>query len=422
MSGILPMILNSSGVTTPSNFFGVLQLGVTPQFQRSALIAVDSKGNVYVGGTLTTGEGFIAKYTSYGLLQWQFSISSPIYSMCSAPNDTIYLLGYYSSTAIVVMALNSSGGIQWQYQVSITTNYNSQYVIKADSSSNAYIAIGPNYYNTTYTQTDFLFKLTPSGSISWVVWYATSTNENIRYPTDLSIDTSGNLYICTPYYNSISAYTDLLIDKISSTGNPIWSVGVRNLIYGASNFDAGSIKTDSSGNVYVFSSVSGMILLKLNSSGTVQWQVSTTFYPYLYQSFTSSRLGIDNSNNLYCASNNNIVKVNSSGLVQWQKSISTNYQSAIVTDSNNMYSVGGDIGSTMPISFSSLPLDGTKTGSYTVGGSTVTYASITPTVTTPTFGVNTNTVAFVNGAPTPSVNTAFVTLTATTLSSSVTKI
>ena len=117
-------------------------------------IATDSSGNVYISGyTNSIGQGnadfLIAKYNTSGTLQWQRIIGGPVseysYGIAVDSSGDVYLGGSTSSIIsydndIFLAKYNSSGVIQWQRQ--LTFDYDTLYDLTIDDSGSLYITGG----------------------------------------------------------------------------------------------------------------------------------------------------------------------------------------------------------------------------------------------------------------------------------------
>jgi hypothetical protein len=184
--------------------------------------------------------------------------------------------------------------------------------------------------------------------------------------------------------------------KITSSGAFQWSkyFGAN---YSTSSPDA--IATDSSGGVYVaawqtdsgFTGGSGY-LIKWDSSGNLEWQRNFDSGGTLD---SLSGVCVDRVNGFVYAcgttstspSTGIIVKYNLSGTLQWQRKLSnSNFYSVKLTSNGELMLSGSWKGLASGPSSQTLlirvPADGSKTGTYTVGGTSVTYTTGTLTVTT----------------------------------------
>lgn len=162
-----------------------------------------------------------------------------------------------------------------------------------------------------------------------------------------------------------------------SNGNQDWSVWYNDGQYSV----ATSVFYDSSGNVYSGGyHASDNYFVKLNSSGALQWARSFGGG----QAFPNMG-AVDSAGNVYTQVNNGtlgfLVKFNSSGTVQWQRYFagsanpgSSNCGTVVVLNDNFLLvTFSASDGSGVNAYQMVVPTDGSKTGSYTVGGKTINY-------------------------------------------------
>jgi hypothetical protein len=146
-----------------------------------------------------------------------------------------------------------------------------------------------------------------------------------------------------------------------------------------------SIATDSSGNAYICGvNVTGTYsfqIAKYDTSGTIQWQR------------TLGGSGNDTGNGIFVDSSGNVY----------------------VTGYTNGAGAGG-----YDVLIAKLPGDGSKTGTYTVGGASITYAASSLTSATSTLTAATSTLT--DAASTLTSSTTTLTSATSTLTSSVTTI
>jgi len=196
-----------------------------------------------------------------------------------------------------------------------------------------------------------LFASTISlGSGYWAATLTDAYTTPFTVGTGITTDLSGNVYVCGYGLNS-SNQRIASVSKYNSSGTIQWQQTLTDAYSTPSDINNG-ITIDSSGNIYVCGNCLNSagtrtaIVYKLNSSGTIQWQQTLT--PTAGTSSTSS-IALDSSNNVYVCGNaiaspntvNLIYKLNSSGTIQWQKTI---------TDSNTVKG--------RSISFSGITIDG----------------------------------------------------------------
>ncbi len=84
-----------------------------PYQQGAEQIALDSAGNVVVGGEVSDGNGLrlneMAKYNSGGARQWAIDSSDNLFSLLIGPGDNIYATGNFNNSDIRSTKLDSGG-------------------------------------------------------------------------------------------------------------------------------------------------------------------------------------------------------------------------------------------------------------------------------------------------------------------------
>ena len=215
--------LDSSGNRTWNTFMGS-SLG-----DRGGGIAVDSSGNVYVGG--------------YSDATWGSPVNAHA-GTCVNCGDAF------------AAKLNSSGNRTWHTFMG-GSDYDFGVSIAIDSSGNVYLggrskATWGSPVNAHSGMSDiFAAKLNSSGNRTWHTFMGSSGDD---YGIDIAVDSSGNVYIGgysdatwgSPV-NALAGGNDAFAAKLDSSGNRTWHT-----FMGSSGYDQGrGIAVDSSGNVYV---------------------------------------------------------------------------------------------------------------------------------------------------------------------------
>ncbi|MCC6372299.1 MAG: T9SS type A sorting domain-containing protein [Bacteroidia bacterium] len=234
-------------------------------------VSTDAQGNVYVTGqfsasivvgtyTLTSngsGEVFLIKYNSNGVLQWAMRgggiTGDLVHGICTDPLGNTYITGAVSSNI-------STWGT---YTLNTIGTYNA-YLIKVDPGGN--VLWGTSAATTsTFTSEGKALALDATGNVYWTGSY------------------NGSMSLGTITINSTGAY-DYFLAKYSATGTPIWAVSTT---AGSASEVALSVATDISGNPYIGGTFSGSIAIgtqtyatavnddafiaKYNSLGVPQW-------------------------------------------------------------------------------------------------------------------------------------------------------
>lgn len=111
-------------------------------------------------------------------------------------------------------------------------------------------------------------------NIDWVRTYSNGTTDTVMQAIDMTVDDSGDIVVTGLGNSSFPSTTDIVIVKYDSQGNQKW-VNRYNKSGTSSYNKPYSIKTDSSGNVYVAGiSTFGMLTLKYSSAGNLVWDKS----------------------------------------------------------------------------------------------------------------------------------------------------
>jgi hypothetical protein len=391
-NSVTPTVANyyAQTISSPSKFLLSVANGKS--------MPVDSSGNAYIAAHVSTNTSAsavmgAAKITSTGIA-WNTSITATSGNHGSIGNNFVdssgnfyFLIPQDSPSALKIYKLSSTGSITWQ-KILTAQNAGSG-ALAVDSSGNVVIAAqswnGSNYDGC-------LIKLDSSGNLTWQK--KLSSSNSYDYFEDLTIDSSGNIYTCGFMFIND---TSNVIAKYNSSGDLQWqrkltgSGGGTPPLYGIIVESGGS-------NIYVNGTVSDSgptsrwTTAKYNSSGTIQWQ--RTLSSDTGASSGNGNIAVDSSNNVYVTGSGTVssvtlqrlAKYNSSGTIQWQRSFAvTGYSPEILSVSvvsNKMYI---ELLVDYKILNLVLPDDGTATGTYTISGYTVSYATSTLTAATPSY-------------------------------------
>lgn len=132
-------------------------------------IEIDPLDNVLICGTnssVNPNAGFIIKYNSAGVIQWQKSITETtnieLMGVTSDQFGNIYVCGNFwsSPSKVVVLKYNSAGVLQWQKILSQSSSWLETLKLTCDEYSNVYILAAKGGFVC-------LYKISSSGSIIW---------------------------------------------------------------------------------------------------------------------------------------------------------------------------------------------------------------------------------------------------------------
>jgi hypothetical protein len=285
-----------------------------------------------------------------------------------------------------ISKFNSSGTLSWQRQLTNATvqDYVNPAGIFVDSSSNVFVLNG----SSTSGLTGLIAKYDSSGAIQFKRDLAAFLDFHA-----VTTDSSGNIYICGTSNTGFggSGFRGMAIAKLDSTG-----VLVSQASFGGGSVEsrARGVNIDTSGNIYVSGSYNSggtvnSMLVKLNSSLAVQWSQTLGGNLGAYK-----KPAFDTSGNIYVSNGGYLAKYNSSGTLQFQRTVTVS--GTALTQSTETYVIGNKVyfgaystGSPFGGVTFSVPTDGSLTGTYSVGGKSITYASSSQTDTTVTLATST---------------------------------
>jgi uncharacterized delta-60 repeat protein len=378
-------------------------------------VGTDSLGNSYAFGfTNSVGAGshdfLLAKYDPAGIVQWQRILGGSTFDVARGltvdSSDNIYVIGQSASAGagsndFLIAKYNTSGTIQWQRTLGGTYGDDGQSV-STDSSGNLYIA-GQDKSTTAGANYNYLVaKYNYLGTIQWQRSLGGTENE---FASELSVDSSGNVYVVgSTLSDSLGGY-DILLAKYNSAGTIQW----QRVLGGTGGEQGFGVAFDSVDNVYIcgYTTTQGsgsndFLIAKYNPSGTIQWQkiLGGTGQD------TAKSIAFDSSDYFYVFGecqitsgplNSLIAKYDSAGTIQWQRTLSsaaTDVGISVTVDlSNNIYAIGttssAGAGSN-DFLFAKLPNDGSLTGTYVLNGVNIVYAASSFTAATSSVSARTS--------------------------------
>ena len=273
------------------------------QFDFCNGIALDSSGNIYLGGDTIRmadlADMILIKYDSSGVQQWNRTWGGEEIDYCLAiavdSLNNIYLAGYTSSFGagggdISLVKYNSTGGFQWARTWG-GSGHEFCSEIALDSYNNIYIIGGTSSFGSE--DKDFcLLKYDSSGVL---LWNKTWGGAEYDIGKDILIDFLNNIYITGETGNFLEDHVEIYLAKLDNSGILQW-----NLTFGGTGNDRSyAIAMDSSNDLFFLGRHSnfGTILYKYNSSGFLQ--LNQTWSEGF--SFTCYAIALDSSDNIYLA-------------------------------------------------------------------------------------------------------------------------
>jgi len=256
------------------------------------------------------------------------------------------------------------------------------YSVAADSSGNMFVG---GYINISGTNNHVVMAFNSSGTyLGQTVPYSTGTS----YLLGTGTDSSGNVYTCQGTTTSGNFYV-VKMSHSAGTFTAVWT-SLAPSLQNTSAAAYWSWLTVRGSYVYVvgsFSAVQG-VLYKLNTSdGSLVWgkQFSNSGFVQM------TSVSVDQNENVYVFGHANridgvgnrrafLAKFNSAGTLQFTRQMynataSDMYQAKSTVDDNN--NINFALTNFSDHYMGKFPTDGSKTGTYSIGGTSFTYTTIT---------------------------------------------
>ncbi|MBN8569998.1 MAG: SBBP repeat-containing protein [Ignavibacteria bacterium] len=284
-------------------------------------VAVDKMGFVYITGyskTVNSEDDIVTiKYNTLGEKIWESSYNGPYNSedggiALSADNlGNVYVAGESYSPAsnydFITLKYNSVGSLQWTMLYDGPGNFDdAMKKIALDRFGNVIISGKSSGIDS---KSDFAtIKYNSDGVQQWVSRFNGPANLQ-DIPSDMRIDTSGNIYITGESRAADDMYKIITL-KYDKNGVEQWYAIEDNGNYGVGH----SLALDYSGNVYTagyefIDDYAEMVTLKYNSNGNRIWRIN--YDGNKLSNNYNSGIVADNAGDIYVAgtSNNDFVTI-----------------------------------------------------------------------------------------------------------------
>jgi hypothetical protein len=376
-------------------------------------IALGDSNSLYI--VFNASSYATVKSTSDGVLSWQsqyFPGSNPYGNACVVVDS--------SNNVYVCMAYNAAerGGFV-KYNSSGTYQSNAYMLSRGISQLNGVVLTGQGILYIPYDN-DFVATQTLAGAFLWGRTVG-HTQRTPRFIAGVYNNNSGSAYYQQTYfalewsqatYNySKPAFVRLRTDG-AQTGDYAGLVWFFETGRETDGRKARNIAIDSSSNALIaIDDANGFGIIKYNpSTGAVAWSKKLTYAGG--QDSLSMAIACDTSDNVYVLADaynaslgqhNILVKYNSAGTLQWQRqftatgaTVNTNPEFTKRLVVNSAYGVINGVFRSLVTGKQSsclfqVPLDGSKTGTYTVNTVTWSYAASSMTESTRAWYSNTDT-------------------------------
>jgi hypothetical protein len=426
-----------------SYFLGEIGFAATNSARLNSVIT-DSSGNFYICGSIDDNGCLIIKLNSSGVIQWQKKLTDSTTTVGNSiavdGNGNVYVCADYTyagNNHIRIFKYNSSGTLVFKkgiYRGNNTFTFGQS--IAVDSSGNIFILgtsdlSGYNFY---------IAKLNTSGAIQYQFNVGGASSFDVGY--SLKLASSGNFYVAGACVDS--GINGPSIIKYNNSGFIQWQKRINANVSSDVN-----VAVDSNENVYVahrftydtgFSTAYRFAIVKFDTSGNIQWQKKIAAPVGYNSNDISYSIAVDSTGSAYILGSSEIVgsndmncfltKVDTSGALIWQRTLKivtfgNEAGNEIFIDSNdNIFMVGHSTAGSGPYSFfAKLPNDGSKTGTYFMAGSkSLGYQAHDHdyTITNTTYSISDS--SFSNAGPALTIFDSFETETTPSLSPTIVNI
>lgn len=437
MSGVIQMRAGAGGGAAPvtAYWFGRFALSATALSAGFSSVRGDPLGNIYVVTVGVNGANtIIAKFDPVGTLLWQKSVTPTAsrfvgaVSACAVSSSGIVVAIHdYASggtaNLLHVVSLAADGSTVFNKDLSFPAIANGipyRPVVSVDGSGNVYVCATVNVAAAPWFPTANFAKLNSAGVVQF---HKTLAN---CFVSGCVTDSAGSVsLLLMPSEDGGNSLFKWCIRRFDSSGNQTANYPFDFGIVAPDWMNVtptASLSINASGTyavqlvVYDSAVYDGMfIIASVNSSGTLLWVKHQWDSG---QAYSSKGVAIDSSGNVYAAHNDYQVlsfdKYNSSGTFQLaRKRQLTGYGDRQVPDSDGIsVSPTGTllacnsnpiVSNEQFVIVQQVPLDGTKTGTYTVAGASMSYTSDIDFYLTGTLvSATTFTTAFSTGSATSS--------------------
>ncbi len=392
---------------------------------QSQMSFVDSSGNVYQyltsAASSVFGFGFV-KFNNTGDVQFQRTVTTngssryftPGTKTAAANNSALWTvvnddpLNNGTNFALNLIKYDLNGVLQWNRRINFNaTGRESQVRLAVDSSGNSWIATG----NGTNL---LIFKHDTNGNLTFQSQVA-----NIPTCNAVTCDGAGSFYVV----GNVTTSNSLYVMKLNSAGALQWRGNFTATGFTVPSINAICVTSGGAvglAGVYTSGVTQIGLMMTLTNTGTFNWARSTSSVNNMYGVIT------DSSNNFYftgttsAGTQSALIKYNSTGTIQFQRQLggTGTLTRDVSINSTSLYIYTTMFPSTANVGLVSLPVDGTKTGTYaTLSYSTSSFVFNNLTWTRANANNNISTPAFTssNNNPPPTIANSSFTISKTNI-------
>ena len=339
-------------------------------------------------------QGVIMKHSSAGVVTWTKRITHSTYNVylkdsVVTSDGGVVVSGYVNdgtSRPYLIARFSSTGSLSW-----VTCGYSASGALS--SADNVAIDASDNVYITPYDDSGargYIAKYSSTGSYQWAKYYQGFT----PYSGGVCVDSSGYSWLAQ---RGSEMFMLAYIQKYNSSGSLQFGSAITYTADEAG--EVGQVVPDASGNVYltVETLSATPMILKISSTGGIVWAKK---FASIQGNFAYGVVGPDGSI-YFCGYQVNgsryeatIIKMTDSGSISWARRFYNTAAGALTTGDGISISASGNLSivarsrSSSGVGYSlvtlSVPTDGTKTGTYTLGDATYAYSAYSPVISNAT--------------------------------------
>ena len=319
----------------------------------ASAIALDSSGNVYVGGTCPSGaftEFRIVKYDTNGNTLWNttcFPVTTVgLNGLTIDSSGNVFAVGYQQFSTgryYLTLKLNSAGVSQWAktYDGTGGAHDNDGFGAAVDPTNTYVYVTGRSYTNSNWDMMTLKYDMNGVLQGGWPVKYDSGGNHDQAFA--IAGDPSGNIYIGGE--SDLSGVSHGRIIKYNSAGASQW-----NITYNSGNYDQfNGLAVDPTGTyVYAngYSSNGTHNIGRLIQFGTAAGGVSFNVTYNNAVTAIGDGVAVDGQGNIYTVLQDtsgkyHTVKYGPNGSIQWDQT----FTRGLGVDQSNAVAVGGVSGS-----------------------------------------------------------------------------
>jgi hypothetical protein len=376
---------------------------------RGMSITIDSLDNALV--SVSSSQISVAKIHTNGHIEWQRLLTGETNGVDVDDSDSAYTAGAVLGAtegpddAMYLAKHDTDGTVLWQRYLDGTYLYGYLEGIAVDGSGNAYVVGRDADTNRSL----YLAKYDTNGTIQWQRKLGDVGSE-VKGGWGIATDTSSNVFVVGYTSAQGAGGDDIVLAKYDTNGTIQW----QRVLGGIGNEVPSDVTTDSTGNVYLtgYTTSQGaggldLLVAKYDTNGTIQWQ------RVLGGAGAERGNGIfvDSSNNLHVTGYTTsqgvgsvdilIAKYDTNGTIQWQMILGgtgTSIGNGVSVDSTGNIWIAGYTDSAGPgvisLLTAKLPSDGSGSGTYVFNTTgTLVYQASTLTAATSTLTSATSTLS-----------------------------